>query len=181
VGVVGSMFENPVVARLVVRRILDEVVVNFEHYLEELKRCDGPRCIDIIKDATNHIASDIELARLIAEAAGDTKCAAVVYEIARCIRAKAYEVEDIDMAWGLHSLYKAIYASLRGNVKLAVLLIFASYAFLYERRELAWAILREALGEERVKQDELLLELGRLLHSLKKAGVTITSEDVERD
>ncbi len=183
-ALVGGKLENPVAARLVVERILEGAVGNFRYYLEELKRCGGPRCVEIVKDAANHI-SDIGLARVIIEAARGAGCAAgvsdVVHDIARCIRVKAYEVEDVNIAWGLHSLYKAFYASLRGDVRSAAFLTFASYAFLTERRELAWAVLREVLGERRVEQEKLLLELGRLLHGFKKAGVVITSKDVERD
>jgi hypothetical protein len=69
-------------------RILEGAVGNFRHYLEELKRCGGPRCVEIVKDAANHI-SDIELARVIIEAVRGAGCAAgvsdVVYGIARCI------------------------------------------------------------------------------------------------
>jgi hypothetical protein len=107
VALVGGKLENSVAARLVVERILEEAVGNFRYYLEELKRCGGPRCVEIVKDAANHV-SDIGLARVIIEAARGAGCVAgvsdVVHDIARCVRVKAYEVEDVNIAWGAPQL-----------------------------------------------------------------------------
>jgi hypothetical protein len=175
--------DNPLKLRILIEKILEEVIENFRYYIDEFSICRGYNCINIAKDAVNHIAADVDLASAIVAQLGATaevaEVEAAAYEAAQALEAAAYEAQDADMSWGLYYLAKAAYAALRGDVKTAVFLILASYAYLIGRGELARQIVREALGEEGARDSELFHKLGRLLHGLARAGIRITGEDLE--
>ncbi len=196
--------DNPIKARITLEVLLRELIDDFDNYLNEFSSCTGKRCVEIAKEAANHISADVwylltrftgkELDKRVGVKTREVEdfLKDVVYEAARVLEVKSYELAEFNenLSRALYYIVEALYLALEvalskteatEGMRKVVLLFFASYAYVNSLKDVAEGILREVYDEESLRGSEMLYRFGTILHGLRKIGITLTHEDLGRE